>query len=534
VPAPLSPSEPYDVAIVGGALAGAAAALLLLREEPKLRLLIIEKSPAFTRRVGEATVEVSAYFLGRVLGLTQHLNESHLVKQGMRFWFFNSQTRSLAECSEFGGLYNARVAAYQVDRAVLDEEVLRRATALGAEVWRPASVAKIELQPGGHQALTVRTGEQTRHVHARWVVDASGVAALLARQHKWWQPNLAHPTAAVWARWRGVKDWDGWDLAQKYPKWATACLGIRGTATNHLTGDGWWAWFIPLKGGDVSVGVVFDQRLVRWPEGGSLGQRLKDFLSEHPIGKELLTEAQWIEGDVHWRRNLAYSSTTYAGDGFALVGDAGAFMDPLYSPGMDWVSFTVMTTVDLIRAQQRGEDVGPRLARHNATLRRSYARWSEAIYHGKYEYIGEYDLMRVAFLLDLGLYYLGVASQPYKRGLDGLREPAFTTAPSTPFFYFIRAYNRRFARMAQARRARGALARTNDCRRFLFGGYTFSPASSKPLLKALLHWGRLELTEGWRSWFRRPACLSNETQPDPAPPVLETASPRPSPSLHSH
>src|SRR5437762_1568731 len=90
----------YDVVIAGGALAGAATAILLLRERPQLKVLIVEKSSAFGRRVGEATVEVSGYFLGRVLGLTQHLNESHLVKQGMRFWFFNPRAKSLAECSE--------------------------------------------------------------------------------------------------------------------------------------------------------------------------------------------------------------------------------------------------------------------------------------------------------------------------------------------------------------------------------------------------------------------------------------------------
>src|SRR6516162_2138273 len=89
----------YDVVVIGGALSGAATALLLLRERPELKVLIVEKSIAFGRRVGEATVEVSGYFLCRVLGLTQHLNESHLVKQGMRFWFFNSRTASLADCS---------------------------------------------------------------------------------------------------------------------------------------------------------------------------------------------------------------------------------------------------------------------------------------------------------------------------------------------------------------------------------------------------------------------------------------------------
>src|SRR6266508_4454608 len=104
----------YDVVIIGGALSGAATALLLLRQCPRLRVLVVEKSSTFGRRVGEATVEVSAYFLGRVLGLTQYLNEAHLVKQGMRFWFANEEAKSLEDCSEIGGRYMARVPAYQV------------------------------------------------------------------------------------------------------------------------------------------------------------------------------------------------------------------------------------------------------------------------------------------------------------------------------------------------------------------------------------------------------------------------------------
>src|SRR5207244_8335025 len=111
----------YDVVVIGGALAGAATAILLRREAPNLRVLIVEKSAAFGRRVGEATVEVSACFFGRVLGLTQYLNEAHLVKQGMRFWFANADAQSLEDCSEIGGRYMARVPGYQVDRSTLDE-----------------------------------------------------------------------------------------------------------------------------------------------------------------------------------------------------------------------------------------------------------------------------------------------------------------------------------------------------------------------------------------------------------------------------
>lgn len=500
-----SPHRPpvYDVVIVGGALSGAATTILLLREHPKLRVLILEKSTAFTRRVGEATVEVSGYFLSRVLGLTQHLNEAHLVKQGMRFWFFNERTEALDDCSEIGGRYLARVPAYQVDRAVLDEEVLRRACALGAELWRPVSVGKVHLNAGGLQTVDLRRGEQTVQVQARWVVDASGVAALLARQEGWWRPNTAHPTTSVWSRWTGVKDWDGLELAERFPEWSMACHGIRATATNHFMGDGWWAWCIPLKGGDVSVGVVFDQRLVEWPEGGPLGDRLKSFLSQHPVAREILADAIWREGDVHWRKNLPYFSTTFAGDGFALVGDAGAFMDPFYSPGMDWISFTASSTARLIFAQQRGEEMTTLVAKHNRDFSRSYERWFTALYRDKYEYMGHYDLMRLAFLLDLGLYYLGVASQPFKRGRAALCEPVFTTRWSVPFFHLMRTYNRRLAGIARVRRNRGRSCLQNARRRFMFKGYTFARSSVMPIFRALAGWLCLELSEGWRSWRPR-------------------------------
>jgi flavin-dependent dehydrogenase len=498
---PASNPGRYDVVIIGGALAGAASAILLLRKDPRLKILIIEKSSVFGRRVGEATVEVSGYFLCRVLGLTAHLNESHLVKQGMRFWFFNERTRSLAECGEVGGRYLSRVPAFQVDRSSLDEEVLRRAACAGAEVLRPAAVRRVILVGGGEQEIQFRRDDTDEKVTARWVIDASGVGALLARQQGWFQPNAAHPTTAAWARWSGVKDWDDYELAQKYPDWAKSCYGLRNTATNHLVGPGWWAWLIPLKGGDVSVGVVFDQRFVDWPQEGSVGQRMKDFLLKHPAGREIMGDAQWRENDVHWRKNLPYCSTTFAGDGFVLVGDAAAFIDPLYSPGMDWVTFTVSAAVELISGHRKEGDLRASIDWHNRQFTRSYERWFEAIYRDKYEYLGEFDLMRIAFLLDLGFYYGGVASQPFKRGTKALIEPVFSTAPSIPFYYLIKAYNRRLARIARRRRSRGELGRRNHCRRMLIPGFNFSTSSAWPIVKSLGAWAKLEMLEGWKCWF---------------------------------
>ena len=494
--------QSYDVVIIGGALSGGATATLLLRQNPGIRVLIVEKSAQLSRRVGEATVEVSAYFMGRVLGLTQYLNECQLVKQGLRFWFTNAEVKNLEEASELGGRYQVRLPSYQLDRATFDEEVLRRACVAGAELLRPASVLDVQLSDGGEQTITLKNGAGPKTIRARWIVDASGVGAVLARKNGWWKSNTAHPTAAAWSRWKGVKDWDGRELAEKFPKWASAVYGVRGTATNHVIGDGWWSWWIPLKGGDMSVGVVFDQRLVDWPQDGrGVAERLKAFLMEHPVGREMLVDAVWDESDVHWRKNLAYYSTTFAGDGFVLVGDAAAFMDPFYSPGMDWISFTATSAAELIAAQRRGEPMRERIERHNRDFARSHRRWFEAVYRDKYEYMGEYDLMSLAFTMDLGFYYLGIASQPFKMGPQALLVPPFSDRISSPFFYFMRAYNHRFAKIARRRRRLGLLGRTNRNQRCLIPGFTLKSTDVGQLVKAMVSWMWLELTEGWHSWF---------------------------------
>ncbi|HZO84100.1 MAG TPA: hypothetical protein VFC26_02750, partial [Verrucomicrobiae bacterium] len=203
---------------------------------------------------------------------------------------------------------------------------------------------------------------------------------------------------------------------------------------------------------------------------------------------------------------------TFVGDGFALLGDAAGFIDPLYSPGMDWISFTVSCAVELVSTQVSQQDVAPMVARLNQQFSRSYARWASAIYHEKYHYLGEFDLMCTAFLLDLGLYYMGVVSQPFKRGKISFLEPVFSTPPSTPFHWLMRTYNRRLARIAQERHARGILGRTNAYRRFLFGGYTLAKASSRHILNGLCRWAWLEFTEGWRTWLK-------PLRTAPAPPV---------------
>ena len=499
---PSPPSENYDAVIIGGSLSGAATAILLMRHNPGLRVLIVDKTTEFSRGIGEATVEVSAYFLGRVLGLTHYLNDSHLVKQGLRFWFANESVESLDQAGEIGGCYLSRMPSYQIDRSTFDEEVLRRACQAGADLLRPATVSNVRLQPGGLQSLDVSQGDKKRAVTARWIVDASGLAATLARQEGWWTPNAEHHTTSAWARWKGVKDWDSRELAERFPQWSKAVYGTRNTATNHIVGDGWWSWWIPLKGGDVSVGIVFDQRLVDFPrEGGTVGERLKAFLMKHPVAREMIADAHYIQDDVHWRKNLAYYSTKFSGDGFVLVGDAAAFIDPFYSPGMDWISFTASSAAHLVTQAFRGESMPELIARHNHDFSVCASRWFEALHKDKYEYMGEFDLMSIAFRLDYSLYVWGVAEPAFHIGDEAFYSPPFSPPSGFLFWKLMSCYNRRLAKIARRRRRLGRLGRTNRNRRYLIPGYTLNRGNMWKLVPMLMDWAKLELAEGWRSWL---------------------------------
>jgi flavin-dependent dehydrogenase len=493
----------WDAIVIGGALSGAATATLLLRRNPKWRILILERSERFTRRVGESTVEISAYFLGRVLGLTDHLVQHHLVKQGMRFWFSNGQAGSLAECSETGPAYNVRLPGYQVDRAVLDEEVLQRVVAAGAELRRPVKVTDVILREGGQQQVTWTDAAGTSvQGQARWLIDASGFAAVLARKQGWLKLNEAHPIAACWGRWQGVKSWDSRELREKFPAWADRTQAVRLTATNHVVGRGWWSWWIPLRGGDMSVGVVYDQRMVELPPGENLGERLRAFLMQHPAAREIFADAKVAPGDMHYRSNCAYASTRMAGNGYVLVGDAAAFLDPFYSPGMDWISFTATGAADLVDGCLRGRPAAERAALYQERFTLCYERWFDALYRNKYFYMGDYELMTLAFRLDLGIYYLGVVSQPMKHGEKTLGVPAFARRGSGWAARLISLYNRRFAAIAQARHARGTWGRRNAGHYFPFVSYQIDRRLLWRVLWTLTLWGRLEIVEGWRTWFR--------------------------------
>ena len=172
----------FDVVVIGGAFSGAATALLLKRRQPHLRIAIVERAAEFDRKVGESTTEVSSCFLTRVLGLSTYLGHEQLAKQGLRMWFAKSAEQGFEDCVEMGARYQSRLPGFQVDRAKLDEHVLELARQAGCELFRPARVTELDLAGMGRNRVTIKMGDEVKTLEARWVADASGRAAVIARK----------------------------------------------------------------------------------------------------------------------------------------------------------------------------------------------------------------------------------------------------------------------------------------------------------------------------------------------------------------
>jgi flavin-dependent dehydrogenase len=458
----------YDVVILGGAFSGASAAILLRRDRPDLSVLVVEKAVAFDAKVGEATTEMSGMFLTRRLAQWQHLEREHLPKEGLRYWWFNEHVHGHAEASESGAFQRSTTPSFQLRRDTLDEHLLATAVEEGAELLRPARVRDVELGEFDHRVTVERDGGEPETVSCRWVLDATGRATLLGKRLGLIERNREHPTAAVWCRWEGVRHID--DVAARGPlSFSRGNVASRRLATNHYMGFGYWVWFIPLGNGETSIGIVFDTRLMDLDRGKNMASEYLAFLKAIPSAAELLEGAQMKGEDLRTYSNLAYVTRQYMGNGWALLGDAAAFLDPYYSPGLDHASFSVEATVEIVKAQTAGELAGEplaaRIAEHNATFLRSYHRFFQAVYQDKYYYMGEHDLLSASFLIDTAQYYIFVVMPAYLLFGKFHWMPVLGPKPAFFSYHMMRIYNRRFKAITLARRAAGEAGRRNHGRR---------------------------------------------------------------------
>ena len=444
----------YDVVILGGGLAGGLLLRQLCLSRPDLRVLCCERQRETSYKVGEATVELFSNYLIRRLGLSSYLYEQQLPKNGLRF-FFDREGRdaSLAQMSEIGSQALPYHPSFQLDRSTLERELRDGSRRLGGEIAEGAKVLAVELA-APHHRVTFADGGAERTVTTTWVVDASGRTGLLAKQLGLRVPVADHRCLAAWARARDVVDLDGANVDAAFR--ARVRNTSRRLSTVHFMERGYWIWLIPLKGGVTSVGIVGDARRLSRDVLTLAGLRRQ--LDGHRALRALLAPAEWL--DFGGYGQLAYGTRRWFGDRWAVVGEAGAFTDPFYSPGSDFITLANDYACDLIARHADGEAIDARRELYDGYLQFRYAA-NLPLYRDQYELFGSYDLVATKWNFDIANYYalwLSSYLQDHHLDVDELRHEL---RQSTFVLRTLGHFGALFARVERAVTERGDYRRNN-------------------------------------------------------------------------
>lgn len=360
------PDQQVDVFIAGGGLAGLSLALQLKKARPELSVVVAEKgkhpTPQAAFKVGEAILEGSTYYLAQVLGLQEHLQKEHLLKPGFRFFTPAGDNSDITKRFELATLCNwipeLSEPSYQLDRGKLETklgEEVRRHRVIFLDGCKVLSLSLDEMGP--HSVTFLHNGTETQ-LKARWVIDASGITAMLKRQLNLSEQVNDHKINAAWFRVNNVITVQDWS---DDPEWqARFDPEMRKLATCHLTGKGYWIWIIPLAGDFTSVGIVADGSLHPFNQINRR-ERAMEWLSKHePQCAQAVADSEMLDFLVfrHFSRGC---KQVLSPNRWAITGVAGIFSDPLYSPGNEFITISNTIITDTICRELDGEAIASRV-----------------------------------------------------------------------------------------------------------------------------------------------------------------------------
>lgn len=348
-----------DILVIGGGPAGSTAAALLAERGRDVVLLEKDRHPRF--HIGESLLPRNTAIFER-LRLQDQVAAIGVHKPGAEF--VSDSTGKAVQFSFAQGLDQQYTSSWQVRRDAFDALLFQTAEQRGARAQQGTRVTAVEWGPPGGRARVTATGPDGAQVYApRFVLDASGRDTFLAGKLRTKQANKQNNTAALYAHFRGAERRTG---------------ETEGFISVHLAEDGWF-WLIPLPDDVMSVGFVGNQAAFK----GRAGTPHALFMARiqgSPTVSARLRGAQMIS-DVTSTGNYSYTAASSFGEGYLMIGDAFAFLDPVFSSGV----LLAMT------AGERGADVAeawlanPARARVMARrmerdLRRAMQRLSWLIY----------------------------------------------------------------------------------------------------------------------------------------------------------
>jgi flavin-dependent dehydrogenase len=301
-----------DILIIGGGPAGSTAAILLA--EKGYRVVVLEKARHPRFHIGESLLPANLPLLERLgvadkvraIGMEKWGAEfiSHWDGRGQEFQFANAWDKSLP-------------MAYQVRRSEFDEILVRRAAAQGADVVEGCRARDVEFLDDERVRVHAEYDDgRTESWEAAQLIDASGRDTFLGNRLQVKRRNEKHNSAAMYAHFTGAR---------------RNCGRQEGNISIYWFDHG-WLWFIPLADGATSVGAVVWPRYMRTREVPVRDFFLSTIAMCPPLAERL--RAASLASEVEATGNYSYACERSCGSNFLMIGDAYAFIDPVFSTGV--------------------------------------------------------------------------------------------------------------------------------------------------------------------------------------------------------
>jgi len=348
-----------DVLVIGGGPAGSTIAALLAQQGRDVVLLEKERFPRF--HIGESLLPLNLPLFAR-LGVADEIERIGVYKPGAEVV---SDDHAWTTTFRFeDNPYLSVDYSYHVRRAEFDKLLLDNSRRLGATVLEGVRVTEIELGAKGDHRITALGPEGVPSAWVpRFLVDASGRDTLLLRHLGLKRVDKRNNTAAVFGHFRNVTRRSG---------------SAEGMITMHLVQHGWF-WMIPLPDEIMSVGLVGTASFFK-TRTADLGSFFSRAVAASPSVAERMRNAE-PTGPLVATANYSYASQRYAGDGYILIGDAAAFIDPLFSSGVMMAMSSAAFAADVVHTWLDDRKLGERLMRiYECQLRRGLNALSWLIY----------------------------------------------------------------------------------------------------------------------------------------------------------
>ncbi|MEO5696599.1 MAG: NAD(P)/FAD-dependent oxidoreductase [Burkholderiaceae bacterium] len=343
-----------DVLVVGGGPAGATIGALLAEQGRDVVLMEKAHHPRF--HIGESLLPANVALLER-LGVREQVERIGMPKWGVEFVSPHHAHHGFVE---FADAWDKSMPySWQVRRSEFDEILFRNAAAKGARTLEGHRVRGVVFDADGATVQVELDDGMQQTWRTRFLVDASGRDTLLANQFKCKQKNRRHNSSALYGHFTGVERLEG---------------KLEGNITILWFEHGWF-WIIPLADGTTSIGAVC------WPQylksrKKPLPEFFRDTIAMCPELARRLANADLVGNEVHATSNYSYSSTHGSGERYLLLGDAYAFIDPVFSSGVYLAMQSGFEGADVVRTTLDSP--------HQAAAAR--ARFDKRLRHGPREF----------------------------------------------------------------------------------------------------------------------------------------------------